>query len=99
MSWFDGAGSSQMDLARQVERALADVGAALAAEEQPLPRSLVLARIGDVVRSSLFLSLEATLQVQERLVRTGAAPTLWPAATRWLPRALVITSVAADLYA
>ena len=99
MSWRAGVVTTQADLGRQVERALADVGAALAAETEPVPQALLMVRIGDVVRSSLFLSLEAALQVQERLVRTGAAPAVWPPAARWLPRALVITSVAADLYA
>jgi predicted unusual protein kinase regulating ubiquinone biosynthesis (AarF/ABC1/UbiB family) len=74
-------------------------GVALATETEPLPPALLLARMGDVVRSSLFLSLEAALQVQEQRVRSGAVPVVWPTAARWLPRALAITSVATDLYA
>jgi ubiquinone biosynthesis protein len=99
MNWIDGAVATPVDLARQVERALTDLGAALATETEPLEPALLLARMGDVVRSNLFLSFEAALEMQERLVRTGAAPTFWPPAARWLPRAMVITAVAADLYA
>lgn len=99
MNWLNGATSAQLDLARQVERALVDIGEALAREPEPLSPALFATRVGDVVRSNLFLSLEAALTIQERLVRSGAVPTVWPAAVRWLPRALVITSVAADLYA
>jgi ubiquinone biosynthesis protein len=99
MGWLDGTVAAEVDLARHVERAFADLSAALASDAEPSPPALLLTRLGDVVRSSLFLSLEAALRAQERLVRRGVAPGLWPSTARWLPRALLITSVAADLYA
>jgi predicted unusual protein kinase regulating ubiquinone biosynthesis (AarF/ABC1/UbiB family) len=80
-------------ISRYVQRALADIDATLGHEAEPLPNELRRKRVGDLVRSSLFLSLQAGLQIRERLTR-GQART----PSGWLPRALVMTSVAGDLY-
>ena len=99
MSWIDTSVAAQAELARRVERTFADISAALTIEAEPLPPALLLARIGDLVRSSFFLSLEMALQAQERLARAAAVlPSLWPQAGRWLPRGLVLTSISTDLY-
>jgi predicted unusual protein kinase regulating ubiquinone biosynthesis (AarF/ABC1/UbiB family) len=90
---------AETEVARRVERTFADISAALTTDDEPLPPALVLARTGDLVRSSFFLSMETALQAQERIARFNAVlPSLWPQPGRWLPRALVMTSVAADLY-
>ena len=83
MRWMDSAVATQIDLTRRVERAFADVTAALASEAETLPPAMLQARIVDVVRSSLFLSLETVMQIQEQVLRTEAAPAFWPPAVRW----------------
>jgi predicted unusual protein kinase regulating ubiquinone biosynthesis (AarF/ABC1/UbiB family) len=99
VSWIDTAATAEAEVARRVERTFADISAALTTEDEPPPPGLLLARTGDLVRSSFFLSLETALQAQERIARFNAlVPSLWPQTGRWLPRALVLTSVAADLY-
>jgi ubiquinone biosynthesis protein len=99
VSWIDTAVAAQAEVARRVERSFADISTALTTEDESLPPALLLARTGDLVRSSFFVSLETALQAQERIARIdGVVPRLWPQPGRWLPRALVLTSVAADLY-
>ena len=68
----------------------------LSTEGGPGPTTLV-ARLADLSRSSSFLWLETTLQMQERLVRAASANLPpWPAST--LSRGLAVAALAADLY-
>jgi len=98
VTWVDPAEVKRRGLSRYLGRALADVRAALAAEAEPLPAGVREHRVADLIRSSLFLSLQAGLQVHEQLQRAesiGGPRSTNPA---WLPRALVMTSLASDLY-
>jgi predicted unusual protein kinase regulating ubiquinone biosynthesis (AarF/ABC1/UbiB family) len=74
------------DVVWALEQALDDTHRAVAsAVDKPHPAA-VAASLADLARSSAFLWLETSLKTQARVSR------------RWLPRALVLATVAADLY-
>jgi predicted unusual protein kinase regulating ubiquinone biosynthesis (AarF/ABC1/UbiB family) len=100
VSWVDDDLVAQSDASRRVERILDDVIDALALEEQTPSTRTLLARAGDLARSSLFLWWEASLQAQELQARAQRHAGLTRAgAPRWLPRSLALVVLAADLYA
>ncbi len=99
-AWSDGALGAQRVLARVVQRSAAEtravLDAAYAAGGTPVPADL--ARLVDLSRARWFLWAGAGLAAAERSGRGfGAAfPDTFPAA--YSPRALVLGTVAADLY-
>ena len=87
------------DVAWALQHALEQTQSALeSAVERPHPTALV-ANIADLARANAFLRLETGLKAPARLSRLIPAAGLdQPPAVVWLPRALVLAAVAADIY-
>jgi hypothetical protein len=88
------------DLAQAMGRAAVEVQAALPSTDEARHLAALVARTGDLGRSTAFLWAESGLKAQERLTRlTRSAWGERPPAAAWLPRALLLAVVAADIYA
>src|SRR5712691_1092498 len=87
------------DLAWALQRTLEDARNAIdSAVERPDPAAVV-ANMADLARSNAFLWLETSLKAPARLSQLLPAPSMdKPSPLRWLPRALVVAAVAADVY-
>jgi predicted unusual protein kinase regulating ubiquinone biosynthesis (AarF/ABC1/UbiB family) len=88
------------DLARAMGCAAEEVQAALPSADEARHLAALVARTGDLGRSTACLWAESGLKAQERLTRlTRSAWGERPPAAAWLPRALLLAAVAADIYA
>src|SRR2546426_4818949 len=87
------------DLAWALQHTLEDTCNAIdSAVERPYPTAVV-ANVADLARSNWFLWLETSLKAPARLSQLlPAAGMEQPSPLRWLPRALVLAAVAADVY-
>jgi hypothetical protein len=98
-SWSDGALGSQRVLARTVRRSAEETRAVLDAAHAAggTPDLANLVRLTGLSRSRWFLWASARLTAAEISVRSfGTCPGALP--TAYSPRALVLATVAADLY-
>jgi hypothetical protein len=79
------------DLAQAMGRAAVEVQAALPSTDEARHLAALVARTGDLGRSTAFLWAESGLKAQERLTRlTRSAWGEWPPAAAWLPRVLLL---------
>jgi predicted unusual protein kinase regulating ubiquinone biosynthesis (AarF/ABC1/UbiB family) len=96
-AWSNEALGAQRAIAVTMADAIVETEMALAAAAAQPPVSL-LARLGETARATAFGCAEAGVMAQERLGRVmrdeGVLPAVGPA---WLPRAVVLVTVAADL--
>ena len=94
-----GGRSLRDDVGWALQQALEETRSALeAVTERPDPAA-VLASIADLTRSNAFLWLETGLKAPARLSpRLPGAGLEQPPAAVWLPRALVLATVATDIY-
>ena len=87
------------DLAWAVQHALEETRSAVAAVVETPHPAAVAASVADLARSNWFLWLETSLKAPARLSQLlPAAGMEQPSPLRWLPRALVLAAVAADVY-
>src|SRR5919201_2137533 len=96
-AWSNETLEAQRALASTASEALVETDMALTAAAPQPPVSL-LARLGETARATAFGCAEAGVMAQERLGRImrdeGVLPAVGPT---WLPRAVVLVTVAADL--
>lgn len=95
--WFRGAFEAQGVLLKAARRSVEDTGEALTMEGASAPAFGV--RSADLSRAQMFLWAAAGFAAGERLGRASPGEIASGfAAAEWLPRAMVIGTVAADLY-
>src|SRR5919197_2640941 len=96
-AWSNETLEAQRAIAAMVAHAIAETEMALT-EEAPQNPVTLLARLGETARATALGCAEASVMAQERLGRImrddGVLPAVGPA---WLPRAVVLATVAADL--
>ena len=98
-AWFDEGLGIQRDVTRAVQRTLEEVEAAIGDDDQAPTPAAILTRVVDLARAGAFLCAEAGLIAQERFSRVArSAGWPLPPETAGLPRALVLATVAADIY-
>jgi hypothetical protein len=95
VSWLDQAVAVHGEFGHAVEQVVHDFKAALAPGEHAVGPTTLLARAADLARSDMFAWFEAALHSQEHLSRI-APRRIGRSAS--LTRALVMATVAADLY-
>src|SRR5919199_2731360 len=97
MAWSNETLEAQRAIAATVADALVGTEMALTAAA-PQPPMTLLARLGETARATAFGCAEAGAMAQERLGRIMRDEGVWPAVgPTWLPRAVVLVTVAADL--
>jgi predicted unusual protein kinase regulating ubiquinone biosynthesis (AarF/ABC1/UbiB family) len=96
-AWSDETLEAQRAIAATVADAIVETEVALTADA-PQPPVTLLARLGETARATALGCAEAGIMAQERLGRImrdeGVLPAVGPV---WLPRAVVLATVAADL--
>lgn len=98
-TWVTEALSNEGALRRSVQRAVEETWASLTAQDVTQNTPAYFARMLDLARSNTFLWYEANLTTGEALSRVARnAGSRLPLGPQWLPRVLVISTVAADVY-